>query len=152
MNQIIIKAMTKAIEAIDLNDNFGEDIDARHAAEEEAVSLLREALKEAKKIPQPIQCGDADDYDSMNVLVSSLKHARQQRYEDLLEQGFTVEGARVESHENIEMEFFYEKGAGLFAVESEAVETNTLISPYSGGEILDEELYEEKMADFRNQD
>jgi len=151
MNPIIIQALEKAIEAIDLNDKFGDDSDAKESAEIEAVSLLHAALAEAKKIPQPILASDADNYDSMNVLVSSLKRARQERYEDLLDQGFTEEGARVESHENIEMEFYYEKGSGLFAVESEAVETNTIISPYTGGEILEDELYCERMTKFNNQ-
>ena len=35
---------------------------------------------------------------------------------------------------SIELELYYEKGYGLFAVESEAVEGGTIYSPYSGEE------------------
>ena len=40
----------------------------------------------------------------------------------------------------IELEIYYEKGYGLFAVESEAVNSGTVFSPYSGeeGEAADE--------------
>lgn len=31
----------------------------------------------------------------------------------------------------IELEIYYEKGTGLFAVESEAVESGTIYSPYT---------------------
>jgi hypothetical protein len=32
----------------------------------------------------------------------------------------------------IELEIYYEKGTGLFAVESETVESGTIYSPYTG--------------------
>ena len=34
----------------------------------------------------------------------------------------------------IELEIYYEKGYGLFAVDSEAVNSGTVFSPYSGEE------------------
>ena len=37
----------------------------------------------------------------------------------------------------IELEIYYEKGYGLFAVESEAVESGTIYSPYSKEEYTD---------------
>ena len=33
-----------------------------------------------------------------------------------------------------ELEIYYEKGYGLFAVDSEAVNSGTIFSPYSGAE------------------
>lgn len=140
MKQQIIEVLKLAKKAIDLNDEFNGDMDARHATEIDAVYKINEVVSQLES-EKSIKAGDADDYDSMNVMVSSLKHARKARYEDLLDQGFTEEEARVESHKNIEVEFFYEKGCGLFAVESEAVETNTLISPYSGSDIIADDKF-----------
>ena len=39
---------------------------------------------------------------------------------------------RNENGMEIELEIYYEKGTGLFAVESEAVESGTIYSPYTG--------------------
>jgi hypothetical protein len=48
----IKQALLKAIEAIDLNDKFNGDSDARESAEIDAVALCHQALKELEPEPQ----------------------------------------------------------------------------------------------------
>ena len=51
----VINAIKKAIEAFDLDDKIGNDIDKRHKMEEEAVSLLYSALAVVSKKSPPKQ-------------------------------------------------------------------------------------------------
>jgi hypothetical protein len=80
-------------------------------------------------------------YDNFEVILDENKHpvAYKNKLKCLMEgAGMTEEEARKEiATVPIEMEFYYEVGAGLMAVESGAVESGTIYSPYSA------ELYEE---------
>lgn len=44
----LLEAAIEAIRALDMDDEFGDDIDARHSAEENAYHLLLSAIKKAK--------------------------------------------------------------------------------------------------------
>ena len=64
--------------------------------------------------------------------------AFQNKLNELMEQGaFDNEEDATKWIESnpIVLEIMYEKDSGLFAVESEAIESGTLVSPYSGEEI-----------------
>ena len=56
------------------------------------------------------------------------------KVEELIEEGVCAseeEAEAVIADMEIELELYYEKGYGLFAVESEAVNSGTIFSPYS---------------------
>lgn len=48
----ILEIARQAIAAFDLNDEFGDDIDARHQAEEDAVHALHALINELEKEKQ----------------------------------------------------------------------------------------------------
>ncbi len=77
----------------------------------------------------------ADNYESMNVRLSKDKTpiAYAKKVAELIECGLTQEEAEhyVDTTE-IEMEFYYADGLGLFMVEAEAVESCTIVNPYTG--------------------
>jgi hypothetical protein len=59
------------------------------------------------------------------------------KVDELIEEGVCATKEEAESviaDMEIELELYYEKGYGLFAVESEAVNSGTVFSPYSGEE------------------
>ena len=65
--------------------------------------------------------------------------AYQKKMEELLESGAFDTEAEAEKWLNqtpIVLEIYYEKHRGLFAVESEAVDVCSLVSPYSGNQIV----------------
>ena len=56
------------------------------------------------------------------------------KVEELLEEGVCSTEEEAESvveDMEFELEIYYEKGTGLFAVESDAVESGTIYSPYT---------------------
>ena len=64
--------------------------------------------------------------------------AFQNKLNELMEQGAfdnEEEATKWIEHTPIVLEIMYEKDNGLFAVESEAIECDTLVSPYSGERI-----------------
>ena len=76
-----------------------------------------------------------DNYESMNVLLSKEKTpiAFAKKVAELVECGLTPEEAETYvSQTEIEMEFYYSDGLGLFMVEAEAVESCTIVNPYTG--------------------
>ena len=88
---------------------------------------------------------NSDDYEALGadlfITMNTIKLSKeltpkafQAKVEELLEEKVceTQEEAEklVESME-FELELYYEKGTGLFAVESEAVESGTIYSPYT---------------------
>lgn len=77
-----------------------------------------------------------DNYESIKVTLSKGEYpiAYNNKIEELVEQGLykTTEDAENDNPTiEIEMEIYYEKHYGLFAVESEAVESGTIYSPYT---------------------
>ena len=84
---------------------------------------------------------NSDQYDSMEIFLTEDKFptAYANKLKCLMDgAGMTEKEARHEiSTIPIEVELYYEVGAGLMLVESGAVESGTIYSPYSG------ELYED---------
>jgi hypothetical protein len=67
--------------------------------------------------------------------------AFQNKLNELMEQGAfdsEEEATRWIESTPIILEIMYEKHSGLFAVESEAIESGIIVSPYSGEEIEDD--------------
>jgi hypothetical protein len=90
---------------------------------------------------EKIKVNPADQYDSIKVILDENIYpiAHQMKLEELMEQGAfeSVEAAKEWINTTpIELELYYEKDAGLFAVEAEAVESisHTLCSPYTKAE------------------
>lgn len=81
----------------------------------------------------------ADTYEHLcNVKLSKEKFpiAFENKVQEIMEEYGWERGKAEElvGDMSIELELYYEKGYGLFAVESEAVEGGTIYSPYSGEE------------------
>ena len=53
------------------------------------------------------------------------------RVKDLMDSGMDEEEAKKEALEPLEMEMYFQSGQGLFLVESEAVESTDIFSPYT---------------------
>ena len=93
---------------------------------------------------KPIKMNNVNDYESINITLSkeNTPIAYQNKLDELMDiKAFdTKEDAEDWINTNpIELELYYEKGQGLFAVESEAVESTTIHSPYSNAPILDDD-------------
>lgn len=75
----------------------------------------------------------AEDYEPVMIQLDPIKtpKAYYNRVYDLLTDGYSREEAEKLALEPIECEIYYEVGAGLFAVESEAVEFGDIYSPYT---------------------
>lgn len=91
-----------------------------------------------------IKMNDAYTYESVNITLSkeNTPIAYQNKLDELMECGaFDTqdEAEKWLSEAHIELELYYEKGYGLFGVESEAIECTEIHSPYSGAPILDED-------------
>ena len=87
-----------------------------------------------------MKLNNSDEYESIEIILSETKQpvAFANKLKCLMSSGFSEEEARNEIQTTpIEMEFYYEIGSGLLLVESGAVESGTVYSPYSG------ELYED---------
>ena len=93
-----------------------------------------------------IKVNDDEHYESINVILSRKKTpiAFQNKLNELMEEGaFENEEEAIKWIETnpIELELYYEKGNGLFAVESGAVESRAdLVSPYTKAEFEYEEI------------
>lgn len=87
-----------------------------------------------------VKANDDEHYESINVILNREKTpiAFQNKLDELMEEGaFDTEEEAIKWIETnpIELELYYEKGYGLFAVESGAVESNSdLVSPYTKAE------------------
>jgi len=76
-----------------------------------------------------------NNYESVNILLSKDKTpiAFAKKVAELIDCGLTPDEAETYvSQTEIEMEFYYSDGLGLFMVEAEAVESCTIVDPYSG--------------------
>ena len=86
------------------------------------------------------------DYDSIDVKLIKFPYAFKAKCEEYVEQGIATDmddAANQLKDCTIELELFYDKHSGLFAVESDAVDSisKELVSPYSKelAENVDEE-------------
>ena len=91
-----------------------------------------------------IKMNNADNYESINITLSreNTPIAYQNKLDELMDcKAFDTQAEAEEwlSETPIELELYYENGYGLFGVESEAVESTEIKSPYSGAPILDED-------------
>ena len=94
-----------------------------------------------------MKLNNADNYEPILITLTKGKYpiSYNNKIEELVEQ--CLYSSKEEAEEDnptfeIECELYYEKHSGLFAVESGAVESNCIYSPYSG------ELCEEADDDF----
>lgn len=86
-----------------------------------------------------VKLNPATKYEALPVRLSKEKTpiAFENKIQELLEQGAFKTREEAEywlSESDIELELYYEKNSGLFAVESEAVENGEIYSPYTGEE------------------
>ena len=91
-----------------------------------------------------IKMNNADNYESINITLSreNTPIAYQNKLDELMDCKAFDTQAEAEKwlrETPIELELYYENGYGLFGVESEAVESTEIKSPYSGAPILDED-------------
>lgn len=89
-----------------------------------------------------LKLNNSDDYEHLcNVKLTKDKYpiAFAEKVQELVEYcGMTEDEAeKAIADMEIELEIYYHKGCGLFAVESEAVEGGTIYSPYTA-ELLEE--------------
>lgn len=83
-----------------------------------------------------------EDAEIISVLLTPEKFplAYKEKVDELVEQGAFNTREEAEKWVRttpIEIELYYEKHSGLFAVESEALESSGIKSPYSGEELED---------------
>jgi hypothetical protein len=92
-----------------------------------------------------MRLNNSDEMESITVTLSKDKTpiAWEQRVQSIVSSGATREAAEIMADEPIEVEMYYNLDAGLFLVECEAVERETIYDPYSG-ELLGSPLYPQK--------
>ena len=76
-----------------------------------------------------MKLNNSDCYDSIMVTLAPAN-----KVDELIEQNQFKTREEAEAYVSgtpIELELYYEKGTGLFAVEAEAVESGTIYSPYT---------------------
>ena len=84
-----------------------------------------------------VTLNNSDDYESLGTLKltkEKFPKAFKAKVEELLEEGVCAteeEAEKVIKSMDFELEIYYEKGTGLFAVESAAVDSGTIYSPYT---------------------
>ena len=93
-----------------------------------------------------VKLNTSDNYESIKVTLSKVEYpiAYNNKIEELVEEGLykTTEDAENDNPTiEIEMEIYYEKHYGLFAVESGAVESGTIYSPYTSELCDDVDLF-----------
>ena len=93
-----------------------------------------------------VKLNNCDNYESITITLSKGEYpiAYNNKIEELVEEGLykTTEDAENENPTiDIEMEIYYEKHYGLFAVESAAVESGQIYSPYSSELCEDVDLF-----------
>lgn len=84
-----------------------------------------------------VKLNGAETYEPITIILSKeiTPIAYRNKIEEYVEQGLyhSIEEAEVKNPKiEIECEIYCEKHIGLFAVESGAVESGTIFSPYSG--------------------
>ena len=83
-----------------------------------------------------MKLNNSDCYDSIMVTLAPDKYptAFANKVDELIDQNQFKTREEAEAYVSgtpIELELYYEKGTGLFAVEAEAVESGTIYSPYT---------------------
>lgn len=90
---------------------------------------------------------NSDQYESLMVHLTPQKTpiAYEQRVQDLMMGGMSRQEAGKNALKPYELELYYEPGVALFAVDSMAVESGTIYSPYSGDLCEDADNENEKI-------
>ena len=84
-----------------------------------------------------VKLNNSDEYEALDKIKLSKEKfpkAFQAKVEELIEEGVCStqeEAEKIVNDMEFELEIYYEKGTGLFAVESDAVESGTIYSPYT---------------------
>lgn len=83
-----------------------------------------------------VKLNDSDNYESLGTIKLTKEKfpiAWNAKVEELMEEcGYPRKEAEdIVKSMDFELEIYYEKGTGLFAVESDAVESGTIYSPYT---------------------
>ena len=80
-----------------------------------------------------------EKYEPINVVVAPDEHplACNAMIKSLMNSGMTKAEAVAYMIQPIELELYYDENNGLFAVESEAVESTSIFNPYTGEELED---------------
>ena len=86
-----------------------------------------------------MKINNSDQYESIEIALDPIKFpiAYAAKVNELIDCGFSKEEAEKEALRPIEMELYYENGLGLMLVDTGAVESGTIYSPYTG------ELYDD---------
>jgi hypothetical protein len=91
-----------------------------------------------------VQAYSADEFESINVVITKDRYpiVYRRKIEELVEDGAynTIEDAEKDNPRiEIELELYYDKGWGLYGVESEAVSSSaeSICSPYTGESMID---------------
>jgi hypothetical protein len=86
-----------------------------------------------------MKLNNSDQMETMVVILSKEKTpiAFEQRVLSLIDSGVNRDEAEQMASEPIHVEMYYNPNAGLFLVESDAVESGTIYDPYSG-ELMDD--------------
>lgn len=83
-----------------------------------------------------LRLNSVEDYEHLcNVRLAKEKYpiAYENKVQELVEQGLPrIDAEKCVNDMVIELELYYHKEYGLFAVESDAVESGTIYSPYNG--------------------
>ena len=83
----------------------------------------------------------SDNIDTIEIFINEKDHPQvyQTKLNELIDSGFSEEQAKKFIFETpFVMEVYYSPYQGLFAVESDAVDSNDIFNPYSG-ELLEED-------------
>lgn len=91
------------------------------------------------------------DYEPLNVYLTPTHTpiAYKNKVECLKLAGHSEREAQQLALEPIELELYYETGHGLFAVESDAVESSIVCSPYTREDLEDEEQAPDKEQEVK---
>lgn len=91
-----------------------------------------------------------NDPETIYVYLDEMRHptAYNAMKKNLVDNGLSELDAEKIIREGIELEVIYEQGQGLFAVESEAIDT--IVSPYTSTPLKPEDLYEEVRCDYHD--
>lgn len=84
-----------------------------------------------------VKLNNAEDYEPITIKLTKDETpiAYQNKIDELVEQGLYPSKEEAEKNNpvfEIDCEIYYEKHCGVFAVESGAVESGTIYSPYDG--------------------
>ena len=85
---------------------------------------------------------NSDQIESISIIIDKIKFpiAYKAKLDELIGCGVSKRSAeKFISSTPIDMELYYSKDSGLFMVEAEAVESGTIINPYTGEELEEED-------------